>query len=89
MCKEGHVQFCKNIKSLGKILEADLQEYIVADEKQVYKIDKKENLKISGMTDPYSVLFIRLRLIKNKKVGLKIGIIGDGIIAIACADFFI
>jgi len=87
MCKEGHVQFCKNIKSLGKDFGGGFAEYIVANEKQVYKIDKKENLKISGMTDPYSVALHTTRLIKNKKVGLKIGIIGDGIIAIACADF--
>lgn len=83
MCNEGRIQFCKNIRSLGRELQGGFAEYVVVNERQVYKIDDDVDKKNIALSDPYSVS-IHIRNIINEK-NKKIGIIGDGVIGLATA----
>ena len=85
MCQKGYIQFCENLKSLGKDFQGGFAEYIIANEKQLYKISNKENVKISTLSDPYSIA-IHIRNITKNFQKSNIAIIGDGIIGMSCAE---
>lgn len=85
MCKKGYIQFCSNIKSLGRDFQGGFAEYIVANEQQLYKTNKYNNLKKNALSDPYAVAIHIKNSIEQEKC-LKVAIIGDGIIGMACAD---
>lgn len=85
MCRNGYIQFCDELKSLGKEFAGGFAEYIVVNEKQLYKIDDNTSMKVATLTDPYSVAMHINNLIKNSR-NSKIAIIGDGIIGLACAE---
>lgn len=85
MCKNGYIQFCQELKSIGKDFAGGFAEYIIANEKQLYKIKEGVDIKKATLSDPYSVAMHVKNLIIKKK-DLKIGIIGDGIIGIACSE---
>ena len=83
-CKRGQIQFCLNLKSLGKDIQGGFAEYLIVNEKQVYKVNDGTKLKVATLTDPYSVAIHINSLTDNKNS--KIAIIGDGIIGIATAE---
>ncbi|MBR3134924.1 MAG: alcohol dehydrogenase catalytic domain-containing protein [Clostridia bacterium] len=84
-CKKGHIQFCKNLKSLGKDIQGGFAEYVIANEKQLHKIGVNTDLKLATLSDPYSVAIHTRNLINNHEQ-CKIAIIGDGIIGISVAE---
>lgn len=84
-CQKGHIQFCENLKSLGKDIQGGFAEYVIANEKQVHKIGAKTDLKLATLTDPYSVAVHTRNLINNHE-NCKIAIIGDGIIGLSVAE---
>lgn len=84
MCKKGYIQFCEKLKSLGKDFSGGFAEYVVANEKQIYKIENKTDIIKATLSDPYSVAMHVKNLTKAQK--RKIGIIGDGIMGIACSE---
>ena len=89
MCKRGHIQFCDNLKSLGKDFQGGFAEYLVTNEHQLYKVDKKVDTKIATLSDPYSVAMHIAKMVQkkvNNKNNIRVAIIGDGIIGIACAE---
>lgn len=84
MCNEGRIQFCKNVKSLGRDFQGGFAEYITVNEKQVYRIDNDVDKRIITLSDPYSVsIHIKNIISETNK---KIGIIGDGVIGLATAE---
>lgn len=89
MCRNGFIQFCKNLKSLGKDLQGGFAEYLVANEQQLYKIKEHVDAEIAALSDPYSVAIHIYNMIQEKvndKKNIKIAIIGDGILGMACAE---
>ena len=89
MCNIGYIQFCKNLKSLGKDFQGGFAEYLVASEQQLYKIDKNVDEKIATLCDPYSVAFHIFNTVQKKNQGkgnMRIAIIGDGIVGMSCAE---
>lgn len=92
MCKKGYIQFCENLKSLGKDFQGGFAEYLVANEHQLYKINKNVDTKIATLSDPYSVAMHIVNMIQKKyngKTNIKIAIIGDGIIGMSCAELLL
>lgn len=89
MCKRGYIQFCENLKSLGKDFQGGFAEYLIANERQVHKISKNVDTRIATLSDPYSVA-IHIANMVQKKVNniksIKVAIIGDGVIGMACAE---
>ncbi len=85
MCKSGHIQFCDNLKSLGKDFPGGFAEYITVNERQLYKIENTTSMKVATLSDPYSVAIHIKNMINNNKYS-RIAIIGDGIIGLACAE---
>ena len=89
MCKRGYIQFCENLKSLGKDFQGGFAEYLIANERQVHKISKNVDTRIATLCDPYSVA-IHIANMVQKKVNniksIKVAIIGDGVIGMACAE---
>lgn len=89
MCKRGYIQFCENLKSLGKDFQGGFAEYLVTNEQQLHKISKYVDTRIATLSDPYSVA-IHITNMIHKKIDnikkLKVAIIGDGIIGMACAE---
>ena len=89
MCKKGYIQFCENLKSLGKDFQGGFAEYLVANEQQLYKISQNVDAKIATLSDPYSVAIHIANMVQtkiNNKKNIKVAIIGDGIIGMACAE---
>lgn len=89
MCKKGYIQFCKNLKSLGKDFQGGFAEYLVVNEQQLYKISKNVDTKIATLSDPYSVAIHIINMVQKKVDNIKnirIAIIGDGIVGMACAE---
>ena len=87
MCTNGYIQFCKNVKSLGRDIQGGFAEYITVNEKQLYKIEGKTTdsvVKRMALADPYSVAMHIKNLVDSKNK--KISIIGDGIIGLASAE---
>lgn len=89
MCKRGYIQFCENLKSLGKDFQGGFAEYLVTNEQQLHKISKNVDTRIATLSDSYSVA-IHITNMIHKKIDnikkLKVAIIGDGIIGMACAE---
>lgn len=85
MCKKGYIQFCKELRALGKDIQGGYAEYIVANEKQIYRVKEGIDTKKVTLSDPYAVAMHVKNLVKQKKK-IRIGIIGDGIIGIACSE---
>ncbi len=89
MCNNGYIQFCENLKSLGKDFQGGFAEYLVVNEQQLYKINKNVDIKIATLSDPYSVAIHIVNMVQKKVDNMKnirIGIIGDGIVGMACAE---
>lgn len=86
MCKKGYIQFCENIKSIGKDFQGGFAEYIVANEQQLYKINKNVDTKIATLSDPYAVAMHIVKMVQEKKDKKRIAVIGDGIVGMACAE---
>lgn len=89
MCRKGYIQFCENLKSLGKDIQGGFTEYLVTNEQQLYKIDKNVDTKVATLCDPYSVAMHIFNMVQKKvnyKENLKIAIIGDGIVGLSCAE---
>lgn len=84
MCESGHIQFCTNIKSIGRDFSGGFSEYVTANEQQIYKLTQKTELRVAALCDPYSVAMHIKNIINKKKA--KIAILGDGVIGLACAD---
>lgn len=89
MCKRGYIQFCENLKSLGKDFQGGFAEYLVTNEQQLHKISKNLDTRIATLSDPYSVSMHIFKMVQKKvknKENLKIAIIGDGIVGMSCAE---
>ncbi len=89
MCKRGYIQFCENLKSLGKDFQGGFAEYLIANERQIHKISKNVDTRIATLSDPYSVAIHIANMVQEKVnniKSIKVAIIGDGIIGMACAE---
>lgn len=87
MCTNGYIQFCKNVKSLGRDIQGGFAEYIAVNEKQLYKIEDETTdtvVKRIALADPYSVAMHIKNIVDSENK--RIGIIGDGIIGLATAE---
>ena len=85
MCKNKHIQFCKELKSIGKDIAGGFSEYIIVNEQQIHKVEKEEDLLKSTLCDPYAVS-MHIKNLCNNIVKKKIAIIGDGIIGLSTAE---
>jgi len=84
-CTEGREELCSNLQSIGKSRAGAFAEYIAVPSENVRYIPSNISYKAAALTDVVAVAIHAIHLAQSPR-SMRVLILGDGAIALACAQ---